>query len=223
MSFRQERQRDEISGLFHVLSGGTIAQNAWERKLRFDGITRQLGQEIAPRLEEKEERFFELLAYCGPKLLTVPALAEKLQEKWYQTQHQNLPEGKAARKFFQRIGESLAWAGGSGRLEMSGKEKQRIVDDCLKWRTICEGMNGAFKKLWEYSEYESSERYRKEARGRLAEKYKISVEDVKRIERVLKTPSRQSRKSTPYTAMLEMVALSHVNRDEKTIENVFRE
>jgi hypothetical protein len=77
--------------------------------------------------------------------------------------------------------------------------------------------------LWELSEYESSERYRKEARGRLAESYGISVKNVEAIENVLKQPSRQANKSTPYTAMLEMVALSHVGRDVKTIENVYRE
>jgi hypothetical protein len=55
----------------------------------------------------------------------------------------------------------------------------------------------------------------------LTEKYGISAKEVKTIERVLKTPSRRARKSTPAEAMLQMVALQHVNRNAKTIEQIW--
>jgi hypothetical protein len=110
---------------------------------------------------------------------------------------------------------------GSGRLGMSLEEKEKIIADCKKWRPVCEGLNKAFKRLWEQSEYESSERHRKEARGFLAEKYTISVKEVKTIERVLKAPSRRGNKSTPTEAMLQIVALDHVDKGVKTIEQIW--
>lgn len=127
-----------------------------------------------------------------------------------------------ARKCVEAIIRALRWKG-KGRVKMVGEERQKIIADCLKWRPICEGVNGAFTELWELSEYESSELCRKEARGSLAEKYEISIENVEAIEKVLQQPSRQATKSTPYTAMIHMVALSHVSRDEKTLEKVWLE
>ncbi len=107
-----------------------------------------------------------------------------------------------------------------GRPEMPEEERQKIIDDCRKWGPICEELNSAFKRLWKLSEYESSKLFRKEARGSLAEKHGISIENVETIEKVLQQPSRQANKSTPTTAMLHMVALAHMNRDEKTIEKI---
>jgi hypothetical protein len=125
-----------------------------------------------------------------------------------------------ARAEIQNIADGLTWWG-SGRPEIPEEERKAIVADCEKWWPICEDLNEAFKRLWKQSEYESSELYQKEARGLLAEKYGISVKEVKTIERVLKTPSRTSSKSTPTEAMLQMVALDHVDRDIKTIEGIW--
>lgn len=142
--------------------------------------------------------------------------------QWQRVYGTTTEDQKQAEERLKQIADALVDIG-RGKTEMPLEEKEQIVAACKKWRPICEGLNKAFKKLWKQSEYESSDLYRKEARGLLAEKYGISVKEVKTIERVLKTPSRRSNKSMPTEAMLQMVALDHVNRDVKTIEKIWGE
>lgn len=140
--------------------------------------------------------------------------------QWQQLEGETIGQQKQAAELLKQIGKALAGPG-SGKTEiLTPKEKKSIIADCLKWRPICEELNSAFKRLWKLPKYESSELCRKEARGSLAEKHGISIENVEAIEKVLRQPSRQANKSTPTTAMLEMVALAHMNRDVKTIEKI---
>jgi len=165
------------------------------------------------------ESLWRNLALIGPRLLVESGEIAALVEGWW----------FAAKEGDQSAKENLhaaldALSIGSGRYEtLTEEEREAIVADCKKWRPICEGLNEAFKELWKQSEYESSGQHRKEARGLLAEKYALSIKEVKTIERVLKTPSRRSNKSTPTEAMLQMIALDHVNRDVKTIEKIWGE
>ncbi len=106
---------------------------------------------------------------------------------------------------------------------MPAEEQEAIIDDCKKWQPVCEGLNKDFKGkngLCEQPEY-SSALYQKEARGALADKYGISVKEVETIENVLKQLSRRANKTTPTDATIHMVALNHVDRDEKTIETIW--
>lgn len=105
------------------------------------------------------------------------------------------------------------------------EERKAIVADCKKWKPICEGLNNAFKGkdgLWEQPEYESSELHRKEARGRLAEKHRISIADVQAIEAYLEKPSHRSNKSTPPQAMYRRVAREH-GRAETTVKKIWED
>jgi len=164
------------------------------------------------------EPFFQALRY-DPTILTISPIYWLTIDKWWKQKLYANEAGEQARQLLKRIGSVLADP--LGRPELPPKEREAIAADCLKWRPICEGLNNAFKTLWKQPEYESSEPYRKEARGLLAEKYSISVKEVKTIERVLKAPARRGNKSTPTEAMLQMVALSHVNRDAKTVEKIW--
>jgi len=143
--------------------------------------------------------------------------------QWQRVHGTTTEDQKQAKERLQQIADALVKIWG-GKTEMPLEERKQIIADCKKWRPICEGLNETLKKeLWKQSEYESSELYQKEARGLLAEKYRISVKEVETIERVLKAPSRRSNKSTPTEAMLQMVVFDHVGRDVKTIEKIWEE
>lgn len=111
---------------------------------------------------------------------------------------------------------------GQGNVKTFTKEgRAGIVADCKKWLPICQKLNKAFKCLWEKPKYLTSDMYKKEARGRLAEELGIPVADVKAIESYLEKPSRRASKSTPFAAMLRIVARKHPGRGVKTIEKIW--
>lgn len=115
---------------------------------------------------------------------------------------------------------------GSGRYKkLKEEDKERIASNCAKWLPICQKLNKAFKRLWKEPLYTNSKLVRKEARGSLAEKHKISMADVEAIQSYLSTPSpsQQTRKRTPWEAMLRMVARQYPGIGEKTVENIYRE
>jgi hypothetical protein len=168
------------------------------------------------------DRFFAALRY-RPDLLQDPNIWEFTIGRWFEQKLD--PDKKVrdqARKYLPQVGKSLAYVR-QGKWRLNEKEQKAIIADCKRWRPICEGLNEAFKRLWKQSEYESSGLHRKEARGELAGMYGISVKEVETIERVLKTPSRKGNKSTPTEAMLQMVALDHVDRGVKMIEQIWGE
>jgi hypothetical protein len=123
----------------------------------------------------------------------------------------------------------IALSVGSGRYQrLSEEEKEHIVSACKEWRPICEKLNGACRRLWKLEEYKTSELFRKEALGRLAEEFHLDIGDVTKIETYLSAPSRRAKKSTPTEAMCCIVALKHfpqgdTPRHEKTIETIWLE
>jgi hypothetical protein len=115
---------------------------------------------------------------------------------------------------------ALRWVGKGRQVEITEEERQEIVAGCRKWRPICEEINTEFKNLWEYG---SSAQKRKEARGRLSERFRISVADVQAIESFLSNPSPKANKRTPHDAMLHRVAREHYGPGVKTIEKIWGE
>lgn len=83
-------------------------------KLAFDKLIRELGPIAAKMLKKDEKQFLHLLVYCGPKLLAEPSIVERLHWRWIQARWQEQPEGKAAKQFFQSLGQALS-AGTQGR------------------------------------------------------------------------------------------------------------
>jgi len=77
--------------------------------------------------------------------------------------------------------------------------------------------------LWEEQKYQTSELFRKEKRGELAENLNVSIRDVKDIETYLGGPPPISKKSTPTQAMYHRVARNFpgLARGEQTIKNVW--
>ena len=140
--------------------------------------------------------------------------------QWQQVTGETKEQQNKAAEILRQVGNALSEIV-RGRTKMSPEKKQAIIEDCKKWRPICEELNTAFKDLWEAPEYEDSETYRKEARGRLAEKFSISVADVEAIEWSLKKPSQKAKKSTPTQAMCHMVARKHLGIGEKTVEKIW--
>jgi hypothetical protein len=132
--------------------------------------------------------------------------------------------GKEAQELLATVLSGLFTGPITGRPpELTGEERDSIVVGCKKWGPVCKELNKAFKRLWGEPKYETSNRYRREARGMLAEKLSISLADVEAIEWSLKKPSRKGSKSTPWEAMLHIVARTHPGRGEKTVEIIWRE
>lgn len=143
----------------------------------------------------------------------------KLQQR--QTTERNLERRREAAKWIEEIWKGLKKIG-SGPIEKGSlEEKKAIVAACKGWRPVCEGLNKAFKQLRKEPEYQTSEPYRKEAIGRLAEKFSISVAEVEAIRWSLAKPSQKARKSTPTDAMFHMVAREFPGRGVKTIEKIW--
>lgn len=143
-------------------------------------------------------------------LQDVQADDEKLKEQRKQAK-QSIEEILTAAKEF-----------GRGRVKtLTKEERAAIVAACQRWRDVCEGLNEAFKQLWKEPEYQTSEPYRKEAIGRLAEKFSISVAEVEAIGWSLAKPSQKARKSTPTDAMFHKVAREFPGRGVKTIEKIW--
>ncbi len=74
--------------------------------------------------EDDEEQFFHLLAYYGPKLLAEPSVVERLQWRWLQARWHERPEGKAAKQFFERVGQALSWGPRGQHTKLSDTERK---------------------------------------------------------------------------------------------------
>lgn len=164
------------------------------------------------------EPFFQGLRY-DPTLLTVSPIYRMTIGTWWHQKHLNHAVGQRARKLLRKIGSVLADI--AGRPEMSPEEREAIIASCKTWRPICEELNRAFKRLWKEQEYQGSVLYRKEARGRLAEKLGIPVADVQTIEAFLSNPSQTAWKRTPHDAMLHRVAREFPGVGKKTVETIW--
>jgi hypothetical protein len=150
----------------------------------------------------------------GLKIADYPEYRRHL-DQWFRDRWQD----DEAKENWGRFCDALS-SMGSGNRERP-RDEEAIIECCKQWRPICEALNKAFKKLWEQPNYQTSELYRKEARGMLAEKLGVSIKDVKAIESYLQKPSRTASKSTPFSAMVRMVAHEFPGIGKKTVEKIW--
>lgn len=163
--------------------------------------------------------FYESILEYGPRTLAAPEVQEALLRLWDKAVSRGDEQATAT---LEKICPPLAWRP-TGRRPEYLEKWNAIIASCKKWYPICEGLNKDFKKLWRQEESQSSELDRKEARGQLAEKWSISRADVRKIESYLQKPSRTASKSTPFSAMIRMVAHEFPGIGEKTVEKIWED
>jgi hypothetical protein len=199
-----------------------------------DGLSRDLHQKYfggKSILDKRHSRFVSaepipevIIEAVSYGLITEPWVAREIAQLQVPRLDPLAPTAQRqhAAELCQQIG-AVFIGQGSGRYRLPNEARTAIVAACKKWLPVCEALNKAFKTLWEESEYQTQEVFRKEARGRLAEKLGIPVRDVQAIEESLKNPSRRgSKKSTPTQAMCRMVARLHLV-GSKTVEKIWGE
>lgn len=135
---------------------------------------------------------------------------------WLAAQQGNQPAKEALREALC----GLRWAGSGRHKKRSPEDERDIASACLIWLPICKELNKVFERLWQKPAYQTSERKRKEVRGKLAEQFGIPVADVAAIESYLQKRSRKASKSTPYEAMIRMVAREFPGIGVKTVEKI---
>ena len=157
----------------------------------------------------------------GPRVLMDPEI-NAVVERWWLDMLDNNVEPATQTEAKSNIGglcKALTEVGKGRKKKIGPKEKEEIAAACERWLPVCQGLNDDFKRLWEESEYWTSELFQKEARGTLAEKYSIPVEDVKATEQLPKKKSRWGDKTPPREAMLQLVAHKY-KRHMKTVETI---
>ena len=216
--FSEEERRHVAKKYLTDLNGHSPSKAVYAAGASYYGLSEADQQEhdraITEALEglvnKEPEPFFAALGQWGPRLLLNPQVNAEVESWWLNLAGFNAAaaEQKQAKQYLKKIGTVLSTIV-SGRHKIAEAEREAIVASCKKWYPICEELNKAFKALRQLPEYTTSARFKKEAQGTLAEKFKIDAADVKIIETHLQAPFRQAKKSPPSSVMLRIVARKH--------------
>lgn len=219
------RQNPKYSPPKHEIESDSRHESTLSR-LR-GGQPDELAWILAYLMADDTDRFFDALRR-NPEILLEKEIWDRTVMRWFKDKlAPDYQSRNVAQTFLKEIGKALAGVISGNVTHITDSEETAIAAACEKWFPICQDLNKAFKELWKLPEYRPRSLFKKEAHGRLAEKFKIDVGDVKAIETYLQAPSRSARKSTPFSAMLRMVARKHfplgdVSRHVKTIEKIYQ-